>query len=96
MENKNEKIFNLIKYLSFKLSICFKFKNIEIDEINNDILNKLLSNYKEIQIILKLNSLDTKYIYFNKYNIHNILYKEDEILILFITMKIKYYIIIFI
>ena len=78
MDNKKEKLY---PSLSKKLSLNLKIKYNEIYEINKDPGINLISNYNDIEKILKLNEREIiKFLYFNRINIHNILYNEDKLI----------------
>ena len=62
--------------LSKKILICYKISNLP-----NNNLKLLLSNYTEVSSILKSNKKDLIYfLYFNRDNIHNILYDEEKLI----------------
>ena len=70
MNNHNK--LKLIKYI---------FNNIFNKLYENDPMNKLFSNFNEVDNISKLKDPKiTKFLYFNKFNIRNILYNEEEII----------------
>ena len=74
MENEYARKNSFIKYY---------YNNIFNDpyEIINDPINKLFFNYNEIDNILQLKEPKIiKFLYFNKFTIHTILYKEEEII----------------
>ena len=69
------------KISSSKIEISFIIFLFGINENNNQLFEKIISNYKEIQEILNLKEKDIfKFIYFNKTKVHQILYDEDEII----------------
>lgn len=69
------------KISSSKIEISFIIFLFGINENNNQLFEKLISNYKEIQAILNLKEKDIfKFIYFNKTKVHQILYDEEEII----------------
>ena len=74
--NNNDDYYN--KYLSPKLRV--NIYNILIQPLESkDPLSKLIGNFSEIQPILVLGLPKiTKILYFNKYNIHYILYESEE------------------
>lgn len=67
--NKKEKI-------NFSLNI-FNGNKFPIEIKNKDSLNNLISNYNEIEYIIKQNN-PIKFLYFNKTNIEKILYEKEE------------------
>ena len=74
MANENNRKLKFIKY-------CYNNIFNETYEINNDPINKLFSTFNEIENILQLKeSKIIKFLYFNKFTIHKILYNEDQII----------------
>ena len=68
--------------LPIKLYIfCSIFNQLYIDINNNNYISKLVSNYQELLKILNNNNKQIlKTLYFNRTNIHNILYNSEEII----------------
>ena len=78
---ESEKIFPFTdKDFKRKLSLCYYSTiNISSEINNNDPIFKLLSEYSDIENILKLNDRQiTKFLYFNRKYVHQILYDEDK------------------
>lgn len=79
------KLFEINKKLPLKLNLCYNIslvqpeKNDEND--NKNPIFKLIINFDEITYILKLGDSEyIKFFYFNRLNIHNILYEEEKII----------------
>ena len=73
MQYIDEKI-KLIEFCSSKIVN-------EIYETNNNPIQKIFNNFQEVdKVLLKLKEKEiiTKFLYFNKFTIHNILYNEQE------------------
>ena len=64
------------------LCYCITLENpLIVGDLSKDPISKILNDYKDIEIILNNYKLNiTKFIYFNKLNIHNILYNSQEII----------------
>ena len=72
----------LEKELEFKISLCYSSTLVEPIEIyRNNPIFKLLSQYREIENIIKMNRSEIlKFLYFNRKNIEQILYYSEEVI----------------
>ena len=61
---------------------CLIFQQLSIEINNNNCISRLISNYEDLLKILNNNNNEQilKILYFNRSNIHNILYKSEEII----------------
>jgi len=77
----DEKKYQKYKNMTIKENACFIF-TISNPVLNkNDPIHKLISNFNEIKLIYNSNLKEyKKFLYFNKENIHKILYDLEEIL----------------
>ena len=72
-------------FLRLSLNYCCSILNHPIEIANNkDPVSNLISNYEELEKIIRNNTKGqiTKFFYFNKNKINNILYEEDEVIFL--------------
>ena len=69
-----------IENIQFKLNLSYNFSIFTSSEINdNDPIYKLLLEYRDIENIQKLNKKQiTKFLYFNKKYVHQILLNSDK------------------
>ena len=75
--------------IPIKLKLCYN-SSLKQSIENNDIIFKLIKNYSEIINIIQYNSSNyLQFLYFNKNNIHKILYDYDEIISIDLNEKDK-------
>ena len=84
MEDSNEK-YKIIPNLNAKLNLCYYSTLAQPEEndtnYNKNPIFKLLSNYEDIQSILKFVDKDIiKFLYFNRFKVDKILYDSEEVI----------------